>query len=168
MIFAKCGLAVLGISLMFAGVATAQGNPPGNFPQVSISIVDESADGNAERGPSDDDRVPNSTRGIGMPGWLWLKRDGRITGQIIAEAHVGAGADGQPVVQITFTPEARAKFAALTRAIIGHHLAFVVNGAVVSAPLINAEMNGGKVQISGYYSEMEARDLAAEMMASTR
>jgi preprotein translocase subunit SecD len=72
------------------------------------------------------------------------------------------------VVQITFTPEARDKFAALTRASIGHHLAFVANGAVVSAPLINAEMNGGKVQISGYYTEMEARDLAAEIMGSTR
>src|SRR5712672_723389 len=135
MTFAKSGLAFLCISLMFAGVAMAQGNRRGDFPQVSISIVDESADGTAERGPAGDDRVPNSTRGIGMPGWLWLKRDGRIRGKIVAEVHVGAGADVQPVVQFTFTPEARDKFAVLTRAIVGHHLAFVVNGAVVSAPL---------------------------------
>jgi preprotein translocase subunit SecD len=160
---------MLCVSLMVGGAATAQGTFQSTDPMgFSIRIIDDRIDGNTQKGPPDEDRFPNSTRGIGSPGFLWLKRTDAITGDVISEAHVGAGADGQPVVLFRFTAEARDKFTALTRAILGQRLAFVLNGTIVTQALINGVMDGPGLQISGYFTEPEARELAAEMMTAIR
>jgi preprotein translocase subunit SecD len=89
--------------------------------------------GRVPQGPAGEDWIPNSTLGIGSPGWLWLKCGGQITCRIVSEAHVAVGADGQPVVSFTLTPEVRERFAALTRAVVGHRIAFVLDEAEASS-----------------------------------
>ena len=165
MTFAKSGLGVFCIGLLMATAGMAQRASQALDPRFAIRAIDDTVDGRALQGTLGEDRVPNSTVGIGMPGVLWLEREGGVEGQL-AEAHVGTGADGQPVVLFTLTPKGRDQFAALTRASIGHRIAIVVNGAVVTSSLIGAEMAEGKAQISGYYTDMEASALAAEMIGT--
>ena len=159
------GLAVLFLSLMPGWNAAAQDVSLAPDHRFAIRIIDEGADPHAQNGPPDDDRLPNSTRGIGKPGWWWLKRQGGIEGQLV-EAHLGTGADGQPVVLFSLTPRGRDQFAALTRTNIGKKLAVVVNGTVVTTGIIGAEMTEGKAQIAGYFTDEEARALADEMIAT--
>ncbi len=67
----------------------------------------------------------------------------------------------QPVVTLEFTPEGRAIFAHLTRA--ENHkraLAIVIDGEVLSTPVIQAHITNGAAVISGKMSIEEAQQLA--------
>ncbi len=67
----------------------------------------------------------------------------------------------QPVVTLEFTPEGRAMFADLTRP--EHHkraLAIVIDGEVLSTPVIQAHITNGAAVISGNMSMEEAQQLA--------
>jgi preprotein translocase subunit SecD len=157
------GLALLCTTLVIAG---CDAQSTSGTPRFAILVVDDSVDDPGEQAPPGAERVPASKTGTGLPGALWLKREGGMAGPFVAEAHVIAAADGQPAVEFTLTPEGRDRFAALTRANIGRRLAVVVNGAVVAASIIGAEMADGKAMLSGSYTEPEARALAAELMAT--
>jgi preprotein translocase subunit SecD len=90
-----------------------------------------------------------------------------MTGDMIASAATVTDGDGNVVVSFQLTPEGRARLAALTRANIGRRLAIVVNGTVVSAPIIRSEISEGAGQISGRWEAAEAEALAAAI-APTR
>lgn len=46
---------------------------------------------------------------------------------------------------------------------VGNQTAFTLDSAVISAPQINEAMPGGRIQISGNFTEEQARQLAAEL-----
>ena len=73
---------------------------------------------------------------------------------------------GAPVIEIAFTDKGANHFAKVTRQNIGKRLAIVIDGQVYSAPTIRAEITGGRGQISGSFSEQEARKLAAKISKS--
>lgn len=75
---------------------------------------------------------------------------------------------GAPVIEITFTDSGAKRFSKVTRQNIGRRLAIVIDGQVYSAPVIRTEIVGGKGQISGSFSEQEARDLAAKISKALR
>ena len=52
------------------------------------------------------------------------------------------------IVLLDFTPTASKHFAALTERIKGHKLATIVDGVVVSAPIVNGKIDGGRASIS--------------------
>ena len=127
-----------------------------NIP-FSIRVVDERGDVPIERANAD--LVPNFKGG----GSVWLKREGEIEGPFVADAHIGT-AEGEPVVLFTLTPEAAERFASLTRANIGHRVAMVVNGKVVLNTLVGGEAPVNSLQLSGNFTDAEARAIAADMM----
>jgi len=129
--------------------------------QFAIRIVDESGDGPSRSSGSD--LVPNFKDG----GSIWLKRESAIEGPLVLDAHVGIGADGSAVVLFTLTPEAADRFAALTRANIGHRVAMVVNGRVVLNTLVAGEAPRTPLQFDGGFTIPEARAIAAEMMKAS-
>jgi preprotein translocase subunit SecD len=135
-------------------------------PRFAILLVDDSIQASAEQGPKDAERLPQSTAGSGVSGALWLKREGGLVGPYIADARVIAAPDGQPAVEFVLTPQGRERFAAFTRANIGRRLAVVVNGAVVAASIIGAEIADGRAMLSASYTDAEARALAAELIAT--
>jgi len=51
----------------------------------------------------------------------------------------------------------------MTRRNVGKRLAIIIDGQVYSAPVIRTEISGGKAEISGNFSEQEAKDLAKKM-----
>ena len=137
--------------------------PAASAPNISfaIRIVDERGD--LSSGPSGADLVPNFKGG----GSVWLKREGAIEGSLVVDAHVGVGADGSAVVLFTLTPEAAERFAALTRANIGHRLAMVVNGKIVVNTLIAGEAPRTQLQFDGLFTTAEARAIATDMMRAS-
>lgn len=62
-----------------------------------------------------------------------------------------------------FSEEGKELFAAITKENINKRLAIVLDGRAYSAPVIRSEINGGKAQITGSFSEQEAAELAAKI-----
>jgi preprotein translocase subunit SecD len=109
------------ISLMLPKVADSETRQPSDQ-GFAVRLIDETAD-QAHQCPAGDDRLPNSTVGIGQPGTQCLKRSSGFSGQLV-EAHVGTGADGQAVALLTLTHRGADQLAALTRDNTGRQMAW--------------------------------------------
>jgi preprotein translocase subunit SecD len=66
----------------------------------------------------------------------------------------------RPMVSLTFNDDGAKIFAALTKASIGKQIAIFLDGAPISAPVVNEEITGGKAVISGDFTPQEAKELA--------
>jgi len=73
---------------------------------------------------------------------------------------------GDPSIGLTLTDAGRQRFAEVTRQNIGKRLAIVIDGQVYSAPTIMAEIAGGKAEITGRFTEQEAKELADQINAA--
>ena len=67
---------------------------------------------------------------------------------------------GQPVVSISFNSQGATIFSRVTRTGVGKRFAMVVDGKVLSAPVIHEPINGGQAQISGSFSVESANNMA--------
>jgi beta-lactamase regulating signal transducer with metallopeptidase domain len=169
--FLLAGAAILAIAapmamgLVASPPVLAQINAQVSKQNFSIRVVDETVGKDALQGPADDERVRMAHPGDGA---LWLKRKGQIDGDILADASVGNDRQtGKPIIVFRFTPKGRDQFAEITRNNIGHRLAVVVNGTVITAPTVVGPILGGSGQITGdFATEAEANVVAAEMMGT--
>jgi preprotein translocase subunit SecD len=66
-------------------------------------------------------------------------------------------------IEITFTDAGRKQFADITRQHIHERLAMVIDGRLLAAPVIQAEITEGKAEITGTFSEVEAKTLTAKI-----
>ncbi len=94
-----------------------------------------------------------------------LKKNIILTGERIADAQPGFdGQTGEPAVHLTLDGRGASIFQQATRENVGRRIAMVLsekgNAEVVTAPVVRQEIGGGRVQISGQMSTMEARDVA--------
>jgi preprotein translocase subunit SecD len=64
-------------------------------------------------------------------------------------------------VGLLLTEEGALKLARLTKRHLGAHVALLVDGRLVAAPRIAAEITQGRAVINGAFAEPEARDVAA-------
>ena len=87
----------------------------------------------------------------------------QITSRDIERAFVIAVQGGFEVA-LEFTPEGSTRFTAFTTQCVGSRTAIVVEGILVSSPLISQPISGGAANISGSFSIDEARKLAASIM----
>jgi preprotein translocase subunit SecD len=69
------------------------------------------------------------------------------------------------MVDVTMTPEGKGRLAALTRAHKGRRLGMIVDGVLVTAPVIRAAITEGRALVTGHFNEAEARRIAAGVMA---
>jgi len=69
----------------------------------------------------------------------------------------------QPYVAIKFNAEGADLFAEITGRNIGKPLAIFVGGEMISAPRVNAKINGGSAIIEGSFTIPEANDLARDL-----
>jgi preprotein translocase subunit SecD len=83
-----------------------------------------------------------------------------------ASAQFATAASGQDVtnpgwrVVFTLNREGAGKFGEATRRLTGRQLAIVLDGVVQSAPTVQAAITGGEGEITGDFSEAEAKNLA--------
>ena len=145
----------------------------GRTATLEVRLVDESAEAAAAAvgsGP-----VPFGTeryveRG-GAP--LILKRAVILTGENLTDAQPGF--DGQngsePAVHLTLDAKGARIFRDVTRENINKRMAILLfekgKGEVVTAPVIRSEIGGGRVQISGRMTSVEAADTALLLRAGS-
>jgi len=103
---------------------------------------------------------------------LLVKKQVMLTGERLTDAQ--AGFDGQtqePAVHLTLDSAGARIFKDLTRDNVGKRMAILLvekgKGEVVTAPVIRTEIGGGRVQISGRMSTVEANDVALLLRAGS-
>lgn len=67
------------------------------------------------------------------------------------------------MVSVQFNDEGARKFAEVTRANVGRSMAIILDGALISDPVIRDEITGGTAQISGNFTPETARALARDL-----
>lgn len=102
-------------------------------------------------------------------GALLVKKQVLLTGDRITDAQPGFDNDNQPAVHVTLDNNGARIFKQLTRNNVGKRMAILLveknHAEVVTAPVIREEIGGGRVQISGRMSSVEARDVALLLRA---
>ncbi len=99
-----------------------------------------------------------------------VKKQVVLTGERINDAQPGFdGQTGEPAVHINLDGAGARIFQQVTRENVGKRMAILLfergKGEVVTAPVIRAEIGGGRVQISGRMSSQEAKDVSLLLRA---
>ena len=144
----------------------------GRTATLEVRMVDESTDGlAAERGtgavPFGSERYPE--RGGRS---VVVKRDVLLTGENLTDAQAGFDSQTQEAaVHLTLDAKGARIFRDVTRENVGKRMAIILfekgRGEVVTAPVIRGEIGGGRVQISGAMTTVEANDTALLLRAGS-
>ncbi len=94
--------------------------------------------------------------------WVKTSRRATVEGADLVDAQPSFdGQTGEPVVTFRFNQKGALKFARLTQANVGKPFAIILDGKVVSAPVIQTPILGGTGQISGRFTVEETRVMSA-------
>jgi SecD/SecF fusion protein len=93
---------------------------------------------------------------------MMVKKKPELTGNAIRFARVGHDAVGQAQIEFTLTSEGADIFSKVTGENIGHLLAIVLDGRLISAPVIKGEIGANGV-IEGHFKDEEAQSLASAL-----
>ena len=144
----------------------------GRTATLEVRMVDESTEARAAEQAGG--LVPFGTE-------RYIERDGRplivkkqvvLTGDNLTDAQPGFDSQTQePVVNLTLDAKGARIFKDVTRESVGKRMAIILfekgKGEVVTAPVIRAEIGGGRVQISGRMTTAEATDTALLLRAGS-
>lgn len=87
-----------------------------------------------------------------------------FTGRYLARAMVEFSPNTNAVVVgLEFTSEGALLFAKITRENVGKPLAVILDGNIISAPVIQSEITGGRAQITGNFTPEEAKALVRNL-----
>jgi preprotein translocase subunit SecD len=144
----------------------------GRTATLEVRLVDESAEGQAaERGtgavPFGSERYPERDGRA-----VIVKREVLLTGENLTDAQAGFDSQSQEAaVHLTLDAKGSRIFRDVTRENVGKRMAIILfekgRGEVVTAPVIRTEIGGGRVQISGAMTTMEASDTALLLRAGS-
>ena len=96
---------------------------------------------------------------------IGVKRRAMITGEMLTNASAGFDQNGQPVVSFRLDARGTDRFCRVSRDNVGKPFAVVLDGEVITAPVLREPICGGQGQISGGFSVEEANDLALLLRA---
>ena len=137
----------------------------GRTATLEVRMVDESTEAAAAAGGSGP--VPfGSERYVERNGvGVVVKRQVILTGENLTDAQTGFDSQtNEPTVNLTLDAKGARIFKDVTRDNIGKRMAILLfekgKGEIVTAPVIRAEIGGGRVQISGSMTTSEAADTA--------
>lgn len=103
--------------------------------------------------------------GEGKIRYFAVKKQVIVSGDSLVDAQPGFDEYNRPVVNFKFDSIGAKKFGDATKNNVGKLFAIVLDGKVISAPVINGPILGGSGMISGSFSVQEAQDLALLMRA---
>lgn len=99
-------------------------------------------------------------------GQYTLERRVALEGKHIQDARLGFSQQtSEPVVTFVLDKEGGRRFGEITRDNVGRPLAIVLDGKVITAPVIRDVISGGRGEISGSFTTREATDLALLLRA---
>jgi len=135
-----------------ASVITA---PPAGPPPFQLQLVLDQ--------PGEDSEVVTNNSVNAGEATLNVRKTPLLDHTAISSVTVTTSASGTPQIEVELSQAAREQFAQITKENINKRLAIVVDGKLQSAPVIKSEISGGKLQISGSFTEDEARELATKI-----
>jgi len=144
----------------------------GRTATLELRMVDESTEGRA---------AELGTGPVPFGAEKYLDRNGQtvivkkqviLTGENLTDAQPGFDSQTQePTVNLTLDAKGARVFKDITRESIGKRMAIILfekgKGEVVTAPVIRSEIGGGRVQISGRMTTMEANDTSLLLRAGS-
>ncbi len=107
----------------------------------------------------DGDTRDKQTQEVVGKSYYAVEKRRTVTGRDLSNARPSRGQFGQPNVEFTLTPTGAEAFSDLTGKNVHSGLAIVLDGHVVSAPVINSRISD-RGQIEGGFTEQGAQDLA--------
>lgn len=129
----------------------------GSTAQMSFHMLDQTVDV-MQPPPRGVDILPGADDGNRYP----VESRVAISGERLDDAKVGFDQrTNQPVVDFTFDSLGARQFAEITRENVGRPFAIVLDGKVLTAPVINEPILGGRGQISGNFTAESATVLSA-------
>lgn len=135
----------------------------GTTAKMTFQMVDETAESTGN-GPATSMQLPMAA-GEGAPGQrLWVQRAVLISGESLTDAQQTFD-QGLPVVQFKFDSVGARKFGEATSRNVGKRFAIVLDGQVISAPVIRDAILGGSGVISGSFTAQSANNLALLLRA---
>jgi preprotein translocase subunit SecD len=144
----------------------------GRTATLEVRMVDES--GEARAAESGAGMVPfGSERFLERSGQpVIVKKQVILTGENLTDAQPGFDSQTQEaVVNLTLDAKGARIFRDVTRESIGKRMAIILfekgKGEVVTAPVIRSEISGGRVQISGRMTSVEANDTSLLLRAGS-
>lgn len=144
----------------------------GRTATLEVRMVDESSEARA---------AESGTAAVPFGSERFLERSGQpvivkkqvvLTGENLTDAQPGFDSQTQEaVVNLTLDAKGARIFRDVTRESVGKRMAILLfekgKGEVVTAPVIRSEIGGGRVQISGRMTAMEATDTALLLRAGS-
>jgi preprotein translocase subunit SecD len=97
-----------------------------------------------------------------VPDTFYVYPPSALTENEITSAEVTSMHD-RPAIAVLFSERGADLMATMTRENVGKHLAIIVDGTLVSAPVIRAGISGGRAIINGDFTRQEARTLAERL-----
>lgn len=88
-----------------------------------------------------------------------------LSGDRVFSAVTAVDYNGAPGVRVRFDADGAARFATMTEQNLGRRIAIVLDGRIVSAPVVRGVITGGEALITGAFSDAEARALADNLNA---
>lgn len=138
----------------------------GKTAKLSFRLLDptiSAAEAKAGRMPIGSDILPSDEEGA--PEFV-VRKQVMVSGENLVDAQPSTDSQtNEPVVNFRFDTVGGKKFAEVTKANVGKPFAIVLDGRVVSAPVIRSAILGGSGQISGNFTYQEANDLAILLRA---
>ncbi len=134
----------------------------GKTAKMNFRLVDEKGMAAPRDRPPPGSQWLEEERGGG--GRILIKKRVMVSGENLVDAQA-TFQDGQPVVSIRFDSVGARRFAQATRANVKRRFAIVLDGKVISAPVINEPIPGGSAIISGSFTVQSAQDLSLLLRA---
>jgi len=88
-----------------------------------------------------------------------------VSGGMLVDAQPSFDQNSQPSVNFRFDSVGGRRFGEATRENVGHRFAIVLDGKVISAPVIREPILGGSGEITGHFTVQSAQDLALLLRA---
>ncbi|HEX4740311.1 MAG TPA: protein translocase subunit SecD, partial [Caulobacteraceae bacterium] len=132
----------------------------GKTAKLTFQMVDSSVsadDLQAGRIPPDDQLLPSDDGHA--PAYV-LKKRSVVTGEMLTGASPNHDQNNLPDINFAFNSQGTRRFAEASSQNIGKLFAIVLDGRVISAPVIQTAITGGTGEITGNFTEESAHNLA--------
>jgi protein-export membrane protein SecD len=134
----------------------------GTTARMTFHLVDETADVTAPLPAAGDLLLPLQDQPQTKVAVL---KDVAVDGADLTDARAGTNQDGRWVVNFTFDGTGTRKFAQVSTDNVGHKFAIVLDNVVITDPVIQTPITGGRGEISGNFDAGRANDLAVLLRA---
>jgi preprotein translocase subunit SecD len=132
----------------------------GKTAKLTFQLVDAGVspdDIQAGRIPPDDQMLPSDDGHT--PAYI-VKKRALVTGEMLTGASPSHDQDNNPDINFAFNGQGTRRFAEATTQNLGKPFAIILDGRVISAPVIQSAITGGSGQITGNFTEESAHNLA--------